>query len=102
MKMKHRNKAVALLLSASLAAGLCVSCAAADNDSAGADVRTEVSENAGSRPEGAPEGAPGDFPGEPPEGEGRGSTLLRGFECRGDSALERLEHIHVRPHSPKR
>ena len=68
MKMKHRNKAIALLLSASLAAGLCVSCAAADNDSTGADVRTEVSENAGSRPEGAPEGAPGDFSGEPPEG----------------------------------
>ena len=68
MKKKNLNKTMALLISASLAAGLCVSSVAAENDSAGTVQQTEISEDTGNRPEGTPDGASGEFPGEPPEG----------------------------------
>ena len=68
MKTKHMKMTMALLLSASLVTGLCISSAAADHDSAGTAGQTNVSENTGNRPDGTDEGVPGDFPGEPPEG----------------------------------
>lgn len=68
MKTKHMKMTMALLLSASLVTGLCISSAAADHGSAGTAEQTNVSENTGNRPDGTDEGVPGDFPGEPPEG----------------------------------
>ena len=68
MKLKYMKKTMAILISASLVTGLCVTGVAADNDPAGTSSQTEVSEDGGNRPDGHVDGVPGDFPGEPPEG----------------------------------
>ena len=73
MKRKHMKKTITVLLSASLAAGLCFSGMAAENESEGTAGQVTVTETADSRPDGAPEGFPGEFPGEPPEGDQMGN-----------------------------
>ena len=59
---------MAIMLSAALAAGPCISSVAADNETASVAGMTEVSENEESRPDRPADGVQGDFPGEPPEG----------------------------------
>ncbi len=57
---------MALLITASLVAGTCISGMAAENDPAGADTPAQTEGFANT--DGAPGEVPGDFPGEPPEG----------------------------------
>ena len=59
---------MAVMLSASLITGLCISLPAAENDLEGAAGSTEVSEKEENGQDSLGEGVPGDFPGEPPEG----------------------------------
>ncbi len=73
MKIKQIRKTIAVLLGASLVTGVCVSGAAAENESEGTALQAVVAEVTDDRPDGAPEGAPGEFPGEPPKGDQKGT-----------------------------
>ena len=73
MKIKQIRKTIAVLLGASLVTGVCVSGAAAENESEGTELQAVVAEVTDDRPDGAPEGAPGEFPGEPPKGDQKGT-----------------------------
>ncbi len=73
MKIKQIKKTIAVLLGASLVTGVCVSGAAAENESEGTALQAVVAEVTDDRPDGAPEGAPGEFPGEPPKGDQKGT-----------------------------
>ena len=68
MKTKLMRRTMAVMLSASLITGLCISLPAAENDLEGAAGSTEVSEKEENGQDSLGEGVPGDFPGEPPEG----------------------------------
>ena len=69
MKIKLMKRTLALMLGASLVTGLCISSAAADNETANTAGRTEATEDMQNRPDGSVDGVPGNFPGEPPEGQ---------------------------------
>ena len=61
MKTKLMRRTMAIMLSAALAAGPCISSVAADNETASVAGMTEVSENEESRPDRPADGVQGDF-----------------------------------------